>query len=75
MYVPGAVCSSVELTVWQVEAQRFRVTWLVDNTTGVPSAYRTVMTPENRLGAPKAGLPVVPRIGNPITLNSGCPGA
>jgi len=56
---------SVASTSVQLVAHSLRVMWLVDRTTGVPSAYRTLMTPLKRLGAAKAGAPVVPRIGSP----------
>jgi hypothetical protein len=66
VYVPGAVCFSVAVTVVQeVGLQMSRVTRFDSKTTGVPSAYRTLRTPLKRLGAAKAGAPVVPRIGNP----------
>jgi hypothetical protein len=68
VYEPGALCFSVAVTVVQLVAQREKVTVFVDRTTGLPSAYSTVSTPPNRLGAPaaKAGAPVVPRIGIPM---------
>lgn len=66
VYTPAEVSFSVAVTKVHVLAlQRLSVTVGDSKTTDVPSAYKTLMAPLNRLGAAKAGTPLVPKIGNP----------